>query len=409
MTAVPAAYAGRLLADVAEQLGHPVHTELARALRAVPRHAFLPDRLWLRDGRGGYEPCDRATHPDEWMAAAYSDAPLVTQFTEGMPSSSASMPSTVLRMLELADLQPLAGTRPPGRSVIELGTGTAFNAALLCELLGSTGVTTVELDPVLAERAERNLKPLGYTPTVARGDGAAGWLDRAPYDRLLATFSVDHIPAAWLAQVRPGGRIITPWWSAWCVYGTLALDIRPDGTATGHWHDFASYMPMRSPEPRASTPGTEPSGCSTVSRTGLSPWAVAGGDLAAEFHIGLTVPGASFAWDTSGQHAHTRLELEDAGSPSWAAVDYDGRQAEEFTVTQAGPRRLWDEVAAAYARWETLGRPGADRHRLTVGQDGTHTMWVDAADRPDRPITSLPHASSSASNAGGRDTALRSP
>ncbi|WP_327380661.1 hypothetical protein [Streptomyces sp. NBC_01207] len=67
--------------------------------------------------------------------------------------------------------------------------------------------------------------------------------------------------------------------------------------------------------------------------TGLSPWAVAGGDLDAEFHIGLTVPGVSFGWDTSGEHAHTRLRVDDPTTGSWAAVDYDGRTAADFAVT----------------------------------------------------------------------------
>ncbi|MFI5987363.1 hypothetical protein ACIBEA_41655 [Streptomyces sp. NPDC051555] len=100
-----------------------------------------------------------------------------------------------------------------------------------------------------------------------------------------------------------------------------------------------------------------------------------GGDLDAEFHIGLTVPGTSFTWDTSGEHAHTRLHLHDT-TGSWATVDYDGRTAAEFTATQVGPRLLWDEITATYRRWEELGRPSVDRHGLTTTTDAT-TIWVD--------------------------------
>ncbi|MFG2142639.1 hypothetical protein ACGFRG_00345 [Streptomyces sp. NPDC048696] len=75
-----AAHTQALLAQVAEQLGHPVTGELAAALRRVPRHLFLPEALWVRDGQGGYRPIDRRTDPHEWMVAAYTDQSLVTQF-----------------------------------------------------------------------------------------------------------------------------------------------------------------------------------------------------------------------------------------------------------------------------------------------------------------------------------------
>ncbi|MFD3469754.1 methyltransferase domain-containing protein [Streptomyces sp. NPDC058682] len=137
-------------------------------------------------------------------AAAYSDEPLVTQFTTGLPSSSASMPSMVARTLLLAGL-----AEPPAQGgVLELGAGTGFNAGLLCALVGDEQVTTVDLDPTLAAGAQGTLKTAGCAPTVVDADGALGWPPNAPYDVVLATFSVDHIPPAWLTQLRPGGRIV---------------------------------------------------------------------------------------------------------------------------------------------------------------------------------------------------------
>ncbi|MEU8527355.1 MULTISPECIES: methyltransferase domain-containing protein [Streptomyces] len=368
-----------LLAAIAEQLGEPLPDTLQRAFRTVPRHRFLPERIWVRDGAGDYERVDRADRPDEWMAAAYSDAPLVTQFTDGLPSSSASMPSTVVRTLLLADLTPsVPGQQDHRGRVLELGTGTGFDAALLCTLMGAEQVTSVELDPKLAARGERNLKAVGFAPRVVAGDAAAGWSDGGPYDQILATFSVDHVPAAWLEQVRPGGRIVTPWTSRWCRYGTLALTAGQDGGAEGRFHSFASFMPMRPPAGAAPPPGAAPAEAVTTAAetvTDVSPWAVAGGDLDAEFHIGLTVPGAHFAWDTSGRHTHTRLEIRDDTTGSWATIDYDGDTAARFTVAQAGPRALWDEVAAAYERWERLGRPSVDRYGLTVDAHGSKRLW----------------------------------
>ncbi|MFE6129525.1 methyltransferase domain-containing protein [Streptomyces sp. NPDC056437] len=373
-----------LLGDITWQIGDPLPARIAGAVQAVPRHLFLPDRVWLRDGNGGYEPCDRTREPEAWMAAAYADVPLATQFTDGLPTSSASMPSMVVRTLLLADLDTI-GSR--GR-VLELGAGTGFNAGLLSALVGDEAVTTIELDEALAAQAERNLKAAGYTPAVIHGDAAAGCPENGPYERIVATFSVDHIPPAWLTQTIGGGRIVTPWTSAWCRYGTLALTIDEHDAAQGRFHPFASFMPMRSPAAsgararQAAGPAEAGDGDGRPTATTLSPWAVAGGDLDAEFHIGLGVPGTWFAWDSSGEHAPARLDIADDTTTSWATVDYDGRHADRFTVTQGGPRNLWDEIAAAHARWEQLGRPTVDRYGLTITPDGTSTLWVDSPTTP---------------------------
>ncbi|WP_240351040.1 protein-L-isoaspartate O-methyltransferase family protein [Streptomyces olivoreticuli] len=372
--AAPTAHADRLLADVTELLGRQLPPGYERALRTVPRHLFLPGRLWLRDGEGGYRLCDRSTDPDGWLTAAYLDIPLVTQFTDGLPSSSASMPSMVLRTLLLAGLD--GGGAGAGR-VLELGTGTGFNAALLCAFLGEGVVSTVELDPVLAAQGERNLEAAGFAPAVSCGDAAEGWPPGAPYERVIATFSVDRVPPAWLEQTTAGGRIVTPWTSAWCRYGTLELTTGRDGTAHGRFHAFASFMPMQRPRSCQGTGPAAPGHAQHRGVTSLSPWRVAGGDLDAEFHLGLTVPGASFAWDTSGEYAPTRLHIADEESPSWAAVDYDGRSADRFTVTQAGPRLLWDEITTGYTCWEMLERPRIGQYRLSVNMAGDHTVTVE--------------------------------
>lgn len=374
-TAVSAGHIEELLAEVV-QFGGPLPPALERAVRVVPRHLFLPSLIWLRDGKGGHRPCDRATDPEQWLDAAYSDAPLVTQFTDGHPTSSASMPSVVLRMLVLAGLD----REPAPRRVLELGAGTGFNAALLSHLCGDEAVTTVELDSALAAQAERNLKAAGHTPEVVRGDAATGWSAGAPYERIIATFSVDRIPPAWLEQTNPGGRIITPWNSAWCGYGTLVLMPGPDGGGEGRFHDFASFMAMREPAPAAVPPAGYGGMLERTTSSALSPWTVAGGNLNAEFHIGLAVPGAYFDWDTSGDHAVTRLRVDDDTGPSWATVDYDGRTTDRFTVTQAGPRCLWDEITAAHARWETLDRPSVDQYGLTVNAAGAQAAWVETTE-----------------------------
>jgi protein-L-isoaspartate O-methyltransferase len=95
------------------------------------------------------------------------------------------MPTVMAGMLEALDLQ-------PGHRVLEISTG--YHAALLCQRVGAHNVASVELDPALADAARRALAELGLHPRVHVGDGAAGLAAAAPFDRIIATASTDHIP-----------------------------------------------------------------------------------------------------------------------------------------------------------------------------------------------------------------------
>lgn len=118
---------------------------------AVPRERFIPARMWADDADdsdGGYVPVDRAAEPDRWARAVYANQVIVTQFDDGTtgwptvgrrPTCSASMPSAVLGMLDVLDVQ-------AGHRVLEIGTGTGYNSALLAARLGDDAVTTVEID-----------------------------------------------------------------------------------------------------------------------------------------------------------------------------------------------------------------------------------------------------------------------
>ncbi|MGC5344126.1 methyltransferase domain-containing protein [Streptomyces sp. DT171] len=335
----------------------------------------------MRDEDGEYRLCDRDRSPDDWLVAAYSDVPLITRFvTESdgtrSPASSASMPSTVLRLLEGARLT-------DGMRVLEIGTGTGYNTALLSARLGADAVTSVEIDAALAARARTNLAQLSLAPTLLCGDGAEGHASDAPYDRVLATCSVRSVPVAWLDQTRTGGGIVTPWDSSWCCYGTLHLVKREDGGAVGRFAAYGSYMLISGQRTDVELhrdvlrDGQRPE----KGTTGLSPWAVAGTDLDAQFHLGLTVPGAWYSWDTGTEEAHTRLWLADDSAGSWASVDYDGEQTATFRTAQHGPRRLWDEVVTAHRQWVLAGRPTVDRYGMTVTAD-THRAWLDDPGHP---------------------------
>ncbi|MGA5817829.1 methyltransferase domain-containing protein [Kitasatospora sp. NPDC094028] len=372
-----------LLRAVSQFLGHEVAPEWRRAAEATPRHRFLPDRIWLSGDDDVLAPADRPQDPERWFAAAYGDVAVVTQLNDGresddpsnaLPSSSASAPSIVFRMLELLRVE-------PGMRVLEIGAGTGFNAALLSHRLGDANVTTIEIDPAVADLARANLKGCGYSPAIVCGDGSRGWDADAPYDRVVATCSVKEVPYAWVRQARPGGVILTPWYDDWSCGGLLRLTVGDDGTATGRYSPHSSFMLMRTQRDDLLLfrDVVMDDHVPAESTTALSPWAVADSPFETQFALGHRLGDLWHAWhhDPDVHGVKTRLWVATVDGGSWAAVDWDGiENAERYAVWQHGPRRLWDEVEGAYQWWLDNGRPGPERFGLTVTPDG-QTAWLD--------------------------------
>jgi protein-L-isoaspartate(D-aspartate) O-methyltransferase len=146
------------------------------AMARVPRHRFVPDSQ---------------------VESAYEDTPL--PIGEGQ---TISQPYIVAYMTEALALAPTA-------RVLEIGTGSGYQAAILAELVSE--VYTIEIVPALAARAARTLKELGYTRVQTReGDGYLGWPERAPFDAIIVTAAPDHVPQPLIDQVRVGGRLVIP-------------------------------------------------------------------------------------------------------------------------------------------------------------------------------------------------------
>ncbi|MFE4538094.1 methyltransferase domain-containing protein [Streptomyces scopuliridis] len=363
-------------------LAGPLAPEWERAFWAVPRHRFLPERVWIDDDLTA---CTRGAAPDHWLRAAYANGPVVTQINDGTDdgryrrdgerraSWSASAPSIVFRMLRLLAVE-------DGHRVLEIGTGTGWNAGLLAHRLGSERVTTVELDPRLGAQAARRLRSAGLEPRIVTGDGAAGYAPGAPYDRVVATCSVRRVPRAWLEQTRPGGVILTPWESPWFRFGLLRLTVRDDGSASGRFSPHSAFTLIRNQRTdlRIYRDVVEDDQLPERSATELCPWAVAGDDPAARFAIGLRLPDIWRAWhDNPDVHGvASRLWLATTDTTSWAAVDWDDRTDQRLTVWQYGRRRLWDEVEATYRWWLRAGSPGPERFGLTVTPDGRQIPWL---------------------------------
>lgn len=335
---------------------------------AVPRHAFVPARCWAHAEDGTVVELDREARPEEWEAAVASDIALVLAKENGRPVTAASMPRMVAMMLRELDVR-------DGNTLLEIGTGTGWNAALASHRLGSENVTTIEVDVRFAERAAARLKSVGLGPRTAWGDGAEGWEAHAPYERLVATCAVQRVPYAWVAQT--SGTMVVPWGNGMCNGALLRLD--SDGrTVTGKVVEESSFMWMSGHEPPSWPEEPERSAEGEKSATARDPRALT--PSAARFAVGLCVPGCRYRvdWGDDPDGAGCTLWLTDGCSV--ASVRYMP-EAGLFPVRQSGPRRLWNETEAAHAWWDAQGRPGFERFGLTVDGDGERT-WLDSPDNP---------------------------
>jgi protein-L-isoaspartate(D-aspartate) O-methyltransferase len=145
------------------------------AMRAVPRHEFVPEHLRER---------------------AHDDRPLRIE-----AGQTISQPYIVALMTELAQVK-------PGARVLEVGTGSGYQAAVLAEL--GAEVYSIEIVRELAETARERLSRLGYRVHLRHGDGYAGWPEHAPFDAIVVTAAPPSIPPPLEAQLTPSGRLVVP-------------------------------------------------------------------------------------------------------------------------------------------------------------------------------------------------------
>lgn len=355
------------------------------AFLAVPRHLFVPDLVWCEDhnGQGPY-PLRRADQPDAWLQMVYRDEPVITQINDGGPAaghpvytSSASMPSVVAEMLTALRAE-------PGCSVLEIGTGTGWNAALLAHRLGAEHVISIEIDPQVSAHAQAALAAAGYGGvTVITGDGALGYPGQAPYDRVLSTACVYQVPYPWVSQTRPGGLVVTPWGTEYYNGHLLALTVAGDGSATGCIVGKTSFMTLRDqrvpwvPIADIATDDSETRAEHKLSRRHPRYYVAS---YEARTAIGIQVPRCVPRYvPPDGHDPDGILWFLDQWSRSWAAVHHRPGEPGPYRVRQYGPRRLFDEVSAAYQQWKAAGKPPADAWRITVTPDGQHAELTNSA------------------------------
>jgi protein-L-isoaspartate(D-aspartate) O-methyltransferase len=370
-----------LIVAVEQRLERPLAPAVREALLQVPRHIFVPNYYEHRQKQTAPASSDeQAWHI--WLQAIYRDQALTTQLDErGLPISSSSQPSVMALMIEHLALQ-------PGMRVLEIGTGTGYNAALLAALTGDPHtVTTIDIDPALSDQARSPIEQVvGEGMTILAGNGLQGYAPHAPYDRIIATGSFLPIPHAWIDQLAPAGRLVMDLRGRFAG-GLLLVCKQADGHALGRFlMDLPgiSFLHLRSAsqEPatlpslrgyqqfslqeQVSLPEDDPAyGCATHFAT----------------HEQFRSQDAINLWL---QWAFPELGIKWKGSPealSAVLTDYLTQtvatvkpQTHAIEIMVYGARPLGSELHSAYQGWLTAGQPTLASSTLHIHPHGQQMM-----------------------------------
>jgi protein-L-isoaspartate(D-aspartate) O-methyltransferase len=368
--------------------GDPRSAPWRAAFTEIPRHVFVPTIISITESGSTTVSGTDPGQQQLWLEQVYSDNSLVTQCMAHpslmttkkksllVSTSSSTMPSLMARMLETLDIR-------DGHRVLEIGTGTGYNAALLCHRLGSSNVVSIDIDSIFVAAARKRLAGLAYHPTLVVGDGTDGAAQHGPYDRIIATAAIPRIPLAWIEQLTPGGKILANLRGE-LAGGTLCLLTKEDNEVIGPvlpigghfmWLRPQAGSPLRAPEPARARSSRNAARASTS----LDPSMLVGND-SFRFLLQLHLYGARSFSHTRIYDPRTRTSCDgvliDASDRSHAEVIISPESDNQRLVIQAGPRRLWDSVETAYQLWCHLDRPDPNRFGV-VANPITQFVWLD--------------------------------
>jgi protein-L-isoaspartate(D-aspartate) O-methyltransferase len=203
-----------------------IEDEIAYTRREIGRDAFDPRVMaaMVRVPRELFVPESRRLY-------AYANGPVPIGHGQTI-----SQPYIVALMTDLL-------TPRPDSVILEIGTGSGYQAAVLAEIVQQ--VYSIEIIPALAESARARLAELGYANVAVRnGDGYHGWAEHAPYDGIVVTAAAPHIPPPLIEQLKPGGRLVIPVGLPGCIQQLMVIDKQADGSSVSRNILMVAFVPL---------------------------------------------------------------------------------------------------------------------------------------------------------------------
>lgn len=333
---------------------------LLNAFRAVPRHAFVPVFLHRSLDEGNqqhWRTISSEVDADEWLTEVYKNRPLTISLDQyGDPNSSSSQPDLMALMIQSVCLQ-------PGSRVLEIGTGTGYNAAILGTLVGCHNVVTIDInEQLLAEaqaRVERIVGP-GMTFLHADGRSLPEQLSGGTFDAIMVTGSHDRIEPSWVKALAPGGHLVVNWKRSFAnvmieaekIQSRLIGRVAPYGGDFMALHDGAGLERGRSPY--------QPLGLVACSE--FRPQLFEDRDFG--FFLQIKKPSLFY-------HRHRTR----SGDLAYVVMESTGsRVLYFFPVKIRGDASLWQEISQVSEQYEQLKRPSRSAFQLIVEEDGQMTF-----------------------------------
>jgi protein-L-isoaspartate O-methyltransferase len=343
-----------LAAELAETISHEVSLsdEWRSAFEHTPRHLFVADAT---------------------LQEAYADESIVIKTINvggfDWPSSSSTRPSLMAYMLMILRLE-------EGQSVLEIGTGSGYNAALLCHRLkDDTLVASVDLDAELVDTARSRLAARGWHPELKAVDGREIAFPGRTFDRIIVTAGARRIPAEWSQQLATDGLLVADFGGG-SFPRLVKLTKLPNGQLRGRLKSRPGwFMPLR---PDAGHPREYPDHNPLPLNQDI---AVEMNLLAAPHDLAESAEGLAVAINYFLQPEMISNQLPDGsrgtsityGDGSWVEITKEG-------TTYGGPNPHIEELTQLTAAWREFGEPDTEDLHLTVDTDGTHTLSVHGFD-----------------------------
>jgi len=199
-----------VVADAAYSGSPALSPQVVAAMKKVERHRFVPVEL---------------------VTLAYLNRPLPIGYGQTI-----SQPFIVALMTDLMKVK-------AGDKVLEIGTGSGYQAAILAEMTGS--VYSIEIIEPLGKEASERLRSLGYVNVRTKvGDGYYGWPEAAPFDAIMVTAAATHVPPPLIKQLKPGGRMVIPLGTQFMTQSLMLVEKKPDGSVTSRQILPVRFVPL---------------------------------------------------------------------------------------------------------------------------------------------------------------------
>ena len=331
---------------------------LRQALFKVPRHLFI-EQYYDGEGQDGIVHVESPIPTAEQLSAIYSNRGMMIRED---PHSAASQPSLIFGMLNALKLA-------DGQKVLEIGTGSGWNAGLIAHSVGNDSrVYSIDLQADLVEKAEKHLSTAGFNRVNLRaGDGGLGW-DGETFDRIIVTVGCPDIPPAWIESLVDGGILVMPLKTRGA--GDPILRLHKQGnTLTGTFTQWAGFMNLQGDFNSSTEDPLEPSSDRVLetllqAEPTFTPLpAYVGSDCA--FYLRLNGEPMETLWEYQGQGGMNSVLL-DRELPGLCVPRSVLEPKPENRVDAYGNSQLVDRFISGIEAWINLGRPKITDYHIEI-------------------------------------------